>query len=267
MGKQPELQRRFHIFQVRYTGFATYPRLLEALPSIQEDFFRLPLTDAERREIIQTCPRTEGINYSPPSINEVATTTIKKADTALYNTQSFLAQATRPIDYFVHKILHEIESIGSDDSRIIFAATMRAILSGAATMLTQGRVDNLHYGLNLQGKPARINQSEPDSLIDQETLEKLLNLKKANITQTRRPFRQRQQQAATPPLHYQANYTAMAQPVIPASIPVEHTQQYTNAQAPSQNKCSFNPLSQQKGVFREDNIVEEGEGRVECQTT
>ncbi|PVV00544.1 hypothetical protein BB560_005071, partial [Smittium megazygosporum] len=172
--------------------------------------------DVERREIIQTCPRTEGINYSPPSINEVATTTIKKADTALYNTQSFLAQATRPIDYSVHKLLQKNENIGSDDPRIIFAATMRVILSETATMLTQGRVDNLHYGLNLQEKPTSVNQNEPDSLIDQETLEKLLNLKKANITQTRRPFRQRQQQAVTPPLHYQANYTAMAQPVIPA---------------------------------------------------
>ncbi|PVV03777.1 hypothetical protein BB560_001733 [Smittium megazygosporum] len=70
-------------------------------------------------------------------------------------------ESSRPIYYFVHKLLHENENIGPDDPRIIFAATMRAILSEAATMLTQGRVDNLQYGLNLQGKPARALSTAP----------------------------------------------------------------------------------------------------------
>ncbi|PVU90120.1 hypothetical protein BB561_005020 [Smittium simulii] len=35
-----------------------YPMLKDALPSIEEDFFRIQLTEEERKDAIYSCPRT-----------------------------------------------------------------------------------------------------------------------------------------------------------------------------------------------------------------
>ncbi|OMJ24788.1 hypothetical protein AYI70_g1337 [Smittium culicis] len=81
------------------------PRLMEALPSIEVDFFRSPLSDEEKRDIVQSNPRTVDMIYTPPPINDAATAPIKKLDTACYNVQSFLSQATSPVDYYVQQLL------------------------------------------------------------------------------------------------------------------------------------------------------------------
>ncbi|OMJ27954.1 hypothetical protein AYI69_g2585, partial [Smittium culicis] len=40
------------------TDLTVYPELIEALPSIEEDFFRTPLTEEERKIAIHSCPKT-----------------------------------------------------------------------------------------------------------------------------------------------------------------------------------------------------------------
>ncbi|OMJ11710.1 hypothetical protein AYI69_g9728 [Smittium culicis] len=47
-----------------------YPQLLDSIPSIKNDFFRSPLTDAARRKFIGLCPKNESMVYEPPSLNE-----------------------------------------------------------------------------------------------------------------------------------------------------------------------------------------------------
>ncbi|OMJ29739.1 hypothetical protein AYI69_g735 [Smittium culicis] len=71
-----------------------YPRLLEALPSIGEDFYRSHLTEIDRRESIHSCTRTSGMEYSPPPINDTAPASSKKVDsTLLFRTQKTAGNA------------------------------------------------------------------------------------------------------------------------------------------------------------------------------
>ncbi|OMJ17071.1 hypothetical protein AYI69_g7568, partial [Smittium culicis] len=77
----------------------TYPRLMEALPSIEVDFFRSPLFDEEKRDIVQSSPLTVDMIYTPPPINDTVTAPIKKLDTdtiTLDNLKSGLNLPGRP---------------------------------------------------------------------------------------------------------------------------------------------------------------------------
>ncbi|OMJ30032.1 hypothetical protein AYI69_g436 [Smittium culicis] len=139
--------------RIPLTDLAVYPELIEALPSIEEDFFRTPLTEEERKEAIHSCTRSSSMNYQPPPLNDSASTAVKKADACLHGIQVALAQATRPIDYYVHRRIQENPQITEDDPHILFANTMRVLLSDIAATVTQGRLDNLHKGMELPGKP------------------------------------------------------------------------------------------------------------------
>ncbi|OMJ18161.1 hypothetical protein AYI69_g7139 [Smittium culicis] len=46
------------------------PYLIEALPSIEEDFLRTPLTEEERKEATQSYPKSLSMNYLPPTLND-----------------------------------------------------------------------------------------------------------------------------------------------------------------------------------------------------
>ncbi|OMJ29093.1 hypothetical protein AYI69_g1407 [Smittium culicis] len=48
-------------------------KLTEALPSIEEDFFRTPLTEEERKIAVHSCPKTSSMNYTLPPLNDTAT--------------------------------------------------------------------------------------------------------------------------------------------------------------------------------------------------
>ncbi|OMJ17143.1 hypothetical protein AYI69_g7543 [Smittium culicis] len=175
----------------------TYPRLMEALPSIEVDFFRSPLCDEEKRDIVQSSPRTVGVIYTPPRINYSATAPIKKLDTAYYIVQAFLAQATRPVDYYVHQLLQDEPETPTNDSRFLFASTMRLLLSEVCTLLTQARLDNLHSELNLPESPPQLNPSISEPLIDPALLSELMATKKPTNLGGKKPFRGRHQQAAS----------------------------------------------------------------------
>ncbi|OMJ22283.1 hypothetical protein AYI70_g2970 [Smittium culicis] len=166
----------------------------ELTEMIEEDFFRSPLTEKERKIAIHSCPRTSSMNYNPPPLNDSASTAVKKADTALYRIQVALDQATRPIDYFVHRRIQDNPGLDtSEDPEVMFARTMRALLSDVAATVTQTRLDNLHKGLELPGKPTQLVEPDTKPLMDQEALDALIVKKPTAKHQSVQPFRKRQQ--------------------------------------------------------------------------
>ncbi|OMJ19666.1 hypothetical protein AYI69_g6531 [Smittium culicis] len=54
-----------------------YPELIEELPSIEEAFFRTPLTEEERKKTIHSCTRNSLMNYQPPPLNDSTSTSPK----------------------------------------------------------------------------------------------------------------------------------------------------------------------------------------------
>ncbi|OMJ28349.1 hypothetical protein AYI69_g2179 [Smittium culicis] len=133
------------------TNLTVYPELIEALPSIEEDFFRTPLTEIEKKEEIHSCPKSSSMNYLPPPLNDSISMAVKKAYTTLHGIQVALAQAT------------------------LFANTMRVLLADVASMITQERLDNLHKGMELTGKLHQLIESENKPLMDQEKLDGLIS--------------------------------------------------------------------------------------------
>ncbi|PVU91486.1 hypothetical protein BB561_004380 [Smittium simulii] len=140
--------------RIPVTVLFVYPKLIEALLSIEEDFFKFPLTKEKRKITIYYCPKTSSRNYNPPPLNDSATSTVKKTDSTLYEIQLAMAQATRPIDYYVHfKIYDNHKLNNAEDPVTMFASTMRTLLADIAATVTQARIDNLHKGALLAKKP------------------------------------------------------------------------------------------------------------------
>ncbi|OMJ18508.1 hypothetical protein AYI69_g6984 [Smittium culicis] len=166
---------------------------MEALPSIEVDFFRSPLSDEEKRDIVQSSPRTVDMVYTPPPINDYATAPIKKLDTAYYNDEP---------------------EAPTNDPRFLFTSTMRLLLSEACTLLTQARLDNLNSGLNLPGRPPQLNPSSNEPLIDPAVLSELMATKKLTNSGGKKPFRGRQQQTASQAAPKTVTIAAMAQVVV-----------------------------------------------------
>ncbi|PVU95719.1 hypothetical protein BB561_001644 [Smittium simulii] len=55
-----------------------FPELSEANPLAEEDFFRNPLTEEERKGVLYSCPKSNVMNYIPPALNDTASTAVKK---------------------------------------------------------------------------------------------------------------------------------------------------------------------------------------------
>ncbi|OMJ19910.1 hypothetical protein AYI70_g4434 [Smittium culicis] len=180
--------------RIPITDLAVYPELIEALPSMEDDFFRTPLSEEERKEAIHSCPRSDSMNYQPPPLNDLVPAAVKKADACLRGIQIALAQATRPVDYYVHRIVQDNPSVREDNPHINFANAMRALLADIVSTVTQGRLDNLHKGMDLPGKPQQLIDSDTKPLMDQENLDALIASKKPEKrSRIRKPFRGRQQ--------------------------------------------------------------------------
>ncbi|OMJ13087.1 hypothetical protein AYI70_g8716 [Smittium culicis] len=134
------------------------------------------------------------MNYHPPPLNESASSAVKKADACLYGIQIAFAQSTRPIDHYVQRIIQDNLQANSEDPHILFFNTMRVHLADIAASLTQGRLDNLHKGLELPGILQQLIEPESKPLMDQEKLDALTASKKPEKRCiVRKPFRGRQQ--------------------------------------------------------------------------
>ncbi|OMJ26867.1 hypothetical protein AYI69_g3720 [Smittium culicis] len=55
--RNPEPEDPYVTTKMPLTDLDVYSELIEALPSIEEEFFRTPLTEEERKEAIHSCPR------------------------------------------------------------------------------------------------------------------------------------------------------------------------------------------------------------------
>ncbi|PVU91911.1 hypothetical protein BB561_004139 [Smittium simulii] len=176
----------------------SYPRLLEANPSLEEDFFRNPISEEERKEIVYSCPKFLGMNYTLPPLNEAAPTSVRKMDSILYGIQLSLANLTRPIDQYVHDKLRrypETDPKDNEDSK--FAVSMRELISDLASTITQTRIDNMYKTMELPGRAPQLIESAIKPLIENEQLDTLLAAKKferkSRSTRSKRPFQERQQ--------------------------------------------------------------------------
>ncbi|CDH49986.1 predicted protein [Lichtheimia corymbifera JMRC:FSU:9682] len=53
------------------TDLHLYPEFKAALPGVDQDFFRRPLPEAERRRFLADCPRNLAREYLPPVLNDI----------------------------------------------------------------------------------------------------------------------------------------------------------------------------------------------------
>ncbi|PVU95649.1 hypothetical protein BB561_001686 [Smittium simulii] len=68
-GSQEETEDPHVTTRIPVTDLTAYPELIEALPSIEEDFFRSPLTDEERKNALYSCPKNNSITRYIHSIS------------------------------------------------------------------------------------------------------------------------------------------------------------------------------------------------------
>ncbi|OMJ09043.1 hypothetical protein AYI69_g10842 [Smittium culicis] len=114
--RNAEPEDSFATTRIPLTDLAVYSELIEAILSIEEDFFHTPLTEEERKEEIHSFPK------------------MKKIDTTLHGIQVALAQATRSIDYCIHRRIQDNPGLTIDDQNIVFANTMRVLIFEIASM-------------------------------------------------------------------------------------------------------------------------------------
>ncbi|OMJ19885.1 hypothetical protein AYI69_g6443 [Smittium culicis] len=132
--------------------------LIELMPHIYEGFYKSIGSKEEIKEVIQACPRSSTMSYSPPPLNENITRAVKKTDTTLYGIRITLAQATRPLENFVYRKYKEDSEAAKEDEGVALASAMRLILASIATNICQSRMENLYQALNIPGKPKKLFQ-------------------------------------------------------------------------------------------------------------
>ncbi|PVU86622.1 hypothetical protein BB561_006642 [Smittium simulii] len=128
----------------------------KVFPTIEENFFCSPLTDKKRKEEFLVAPRVVRWSNYPT-----------------------LANITRLIDLFVHqKSLYNPEILPEGDN-IVFAHTIRILLSDLVTTISQLRMDTVHREMNLAGKPPQISEPETEPLFEPEAFNALVTAKNA----------------------------------------------------------------------------------------
>ncbi|PVU93526.1 hypothetical protein BB561_003240 [Smittium simulii] len=116
------------------TELEAYPELLQTIPAMQKDFFCSPMTEEERKNIIYSCPKVTGLNYTFLQLNDTASNTVKK----IRNNQG-----AKP----------ELDDV------LEFAEIMRVLISDLASSITQSRVDNLYKTMELPGRAPQLLES------------------------------------------------------------------------------------------------------------
>ncbi|PVU99542.1 hypothetical protein BB559_000621 [Furculomyces boomerangus] len=135
----------------------TYPEILEALPSIKEDFFKLSLTDIQKRRFLATCPRNKDMEYDPPILNEVRLSyNSRRMGSQLVDIQYRLSGITRPIDFFTHNLIQNERKINFEETKD-FVRIMQILLADIASHITQIRVENMYKSMGGQGKAPEVS--------------------------------------------------------------------------------------------------------------
>ncbi|KAH8552139.1 hypothetical protein BGW37DRAFT_424810 [Umbelopsis sp. PMI_123] len=147
------------------------------MPGFQQDFFRSLLPEVERRRFLGDCPRNVDRNYTPPPVNTINLDQAAKCfDTQFSDVQFRLSGITRPLDFFLHKIIQAVE----------FVNVVHTLLEDAASHITQLRIDNMFRGAGVQGQVPKLVDSAPPPLLDPKELLEQISLNKA-VAQAGRP--------------------------------------------------------------------------------
>lgn len=140
---------------------------------LQEDFFRRPLADSDRRRFLFECPKNSTRQYDPPKINKVqVSATHKHFDATLHQLQYRISGLTRPLDWFTYQLLQN----RWDQATLLqqstnFAHTMHELLSDLASHITQLRTDNMFKGLPSSIEAPTLDSSESYLLDNKEMVE------------------------------------------------------------------------------------------------
>ncbi|OLY82575.1 hypothetical protein AYI68_g3303 [Smittium mucronatum] len=162
--REPQLDEEdpFATPRIPFTEIPVYKELSEAFPSIEEDFFRTPLSEDDRKNALYTCTKTSSMSYVPPLLNDSASTA-----------------------YVYRKIQDNPGVIVADDPDIVFSNTMRVLLSEIATAVTQNILDNLHKGMKFPGRIKQIVLNEIKLLMNQNAFDAFLASKKKEMRKRR----------------------------------------------------------------------------------
>ncbi|OMH78415.1 hypothetical protein AX774_g8197 [Zancudomyces culisetae] len=94
-----------------------YPELRHAITSMDKDFFKSQLSETDRRTFYASCPRNEGMEYTPPSLPDMGQSqSARRQDAALYDLQYKLSGITRPIDNFIHQCIQGDGAVSRKDA-------------------------------------------------------------------------------------------------------------------------------------------------------
>ncbi|OMJ19341.1 hypothetical protein AYI69_g6657 [Smittium culicis] len=164
------------------------------MPHIDEDFYKSIGSEEETKEVIQACPRSSTMNYSPPPLNENITSAAKKTDTTLYGIQIALDQASRSLDNFVYRKCKEGTEAAKEVEAVALVSEMRLILASIATNISQSRMKNVYQAMNIPGKPKQLAGNSAKPFFDQELLDKAIStIKSVKKARLRKPFQMRHQ--------------------------------------------------------------------------
>ncbi|KAI9285773.1 hypothetical protein BC943DRAFT_337056 [Umbelopsis sp. AD052] len=124
----------------------------------------------------------------PPPLNAVAMGhASKRYDTRLSDIQYRLSGLTRPMDFFLHKVLTQ-KSVTVDEA-VDFINVMHELLIDTASHVTQLHIDNMYRGAGIQGQDPRLLNRHRAPLVDTKELLDRVNLQKSWSNIGRRPKR------------------------------------------------------------------------------
>ncbi|KAG1126747.1 hypothetical protein G6F37_013818 [Rhizopus arrhizus] len=148
-------------------------------PYITEDFFKRPLDENQRRRYLFECPKNTLRQYDPPKLNNVQLSpSAKLVDTQLSYIQYRLSGITRPLDWFMYRLLQDNWDLPTlqQQSRDIVVA-MHELLSDVASHITTLRTQNVYRGI-----PGRVEappESDDNLLLDTTAMVEHIKLQRA----------------------------------------------------------------------------------------
>ncbi|PVU85722.1 hypothetical protein BB561_006908, partial [Smittium simulii] len=182
------------------TDLIYYSELLKVTTLVGKDFLRSPLPEKEWKDIIYFCPKSNLMHYTLPTLNDTASVTVKKVDSAFYGVQSTLGNITRPIDFYIYQ--KTIKNPGSNHKEtpdITSSLEVRLLLADAASNITQLIRELVYKTMDLPGRAPKLAEETNDSLFEPEQFDTVVESKKKKQKKlrprSRRPFLQRQQAA------------------------------------------------------------------------